>query len=231
MTLPMTWLAEDRSRLKGFRAGDPKALAAVYRHYVEQVARALSLGFSFRSGDQFLRFHGYTTPFELDDALQETFARAFAEGARLKYDGLRPYRAYLMTIARNLVIDRFRRATRHPEQLSSEMDGDQVAGEARERPETPEEAAAREQLKALYEGFKESLSDQDRELFELRFERDQTRAHCAVETGLSAMQVRTRESKLRAALYELLLESGHGDVVAAALVILLTSSMVGWPWD
>jgi len=101
-----------------------------------------------------------------------------------------------------------------------------------QRPETPEEAASRGQLKALYQRFKASLSDRDRQLFELRFEHNETRATVSEALGLSAMQVRTRESKLRAALYDSLLEAGFEDMVAAALVFLLASSMVvGWPWD
>ena len=55
-----------------------------------------------------LRFGGYAQPFDLDNALQETFVRAFKESARVGYDGLHPYKNYLLAIARNLVLDEFR---------------------------------------------------------------------------------------------------------------------------
>ena len=41
--------------------------------------------------------------------MQEAFRRAFEERARSAYDGLRPYRRYLLTITRNLVIDQLRK--------------------------------------------------------------------------------------------------------------------------
>lgn len=40
--------------------------------------------------------------------MQDIFARAFAPKARLAYDGVRPYGAYVKRIAKNLMIDRAR---------------------------------------------------------------------------------------------------------------------------
>ena len=42
------------------------------------------------------------------DLVRETFVRAFAEKARSSFDGLRPYRPFLLRITKNLMIDRFR---------------------------------------------------------------------------------------------------------------------------
>src|SRR5262245_56542135 len=105
----MSLLLEQRALLDRFRRGERLALEEVYRHYAPEVAAFLQRGFTFMSGGRHLRFAGYRQPFDLDNALQETFVRAFKESARLGYDGLNPYKSYLLAIARNLVLDELRR--------------------------------------------------------------------------------------------------------------------------
>src|SRR5687768_6138410 len=101
----MTLFLERRELLARFRAGERPALEETYRFYAPVVANFLSRGFTFKSGESTLRFQGYRDAFDLDNALAETFVRAFREAARLGYDGLNPYKNYLLTIARNLSID------------------------------------------------------------------------------------------------------------------------------
>src|SRR5260370_40880082 len=104
----MSLLIERRELLDRFKKGERRALEDVYRHYVSDVAAFLQRGFTFNSAGRSLRFVGYAQPFDLDNALQETFTRAFKESARLGYDGLHAYKNYLLAIARNLVLDEFR---------------------------------------------------------------------------------------------------------------------------
>src|SRR3954447_20532861 len=101
------WLIEDRERLKRFRAGEATVLAEVYALYSPGIALALSNEMTVTVNGAHYRFRGTVSAFDVDDLLQETFVRAFGEQARLSYDGLRPFRAYLLTIARNLLVDRF----------------------------------------------------------------------------------------------------------------------------
>src|SRR5260370_32678632 len=104
----MSLLIERRELLDRFKRGERRALEEVYRHYAPELAAFLQRGFTFSSGGRPLRFSGYAQPFDLDNALQETFLRAFKESARVGYDGLHPYKSYLFAIARNLVLDEFR---------------------------------------------------------------------------------------------------------------------------
>src|SRR3954454_2569848 len=104
----MSLLVEQRALLDQFRRGERRALEQVYRHYAPDVAAFLQRGFTFASGARHLRFAGYRQPFDLENALQETFMRAFKESARLGYDGLHAYKGYLLAIARNLVLDELR---------------------------------------------------------------------------------------------------------------------------
>src|SRR5262245_33995403 len=105
----MPYLVERRPLLEGFRAGDRAALTEVYRHYAPGVAELLRHGFAFGSAGEMRVFRGYRSSFDLENALQEVFARAFQESALLRYDGLRPYVNYIYAIARNYVIDQLRR--------------------------------------------------------------------------------------------------------------------------
>ena len=98
-------LVERRDLLARFKTGERRALEEVYRHYVADVANFLRRGFSFTSRERTFRFSGYLQPFDLDNAVQETFVRAFKDSARLGYDGLHSYKNYLLAIARNLVVD------------------------------------------------------------------------------------------------------------------------------
>lgn len=105
----MSPLQSDRALLEGFREGDPEALARVYRETVDEVARLVHRGAMLAGGR---RAPGAGSPELERELVQETYLRAFDPRARLAYDGLRPYRPYLLTIARNLLIDHWRKAGR-----------------------------------------------------------------------------------------------------------------------
>ena len=94
---------------KTSRAGRPAALQEVYHRYGPDLARYLRHGFSFSSGGRACRYNGARSTFDLEDKLHDAFARAFSERTRLGYDGISPYGQYLRTIARNLIIDDFRK--------------------------------------------------------------------------------------------------------------------------
>ncbi len=87
MRLPI--FAQDRPLLDAFRAGEQSALTRVYWHYVDTVARLVRFGFFV--GDDKQRVPGISEAAAQTDALQEIFARAFSEKARIAYDGLQPY--------------------------------------------------------------------------------------------------------------------------------------------
>src|SRR6478672_2492853 len=85
----------DRELLSAFRAGERAALERVYLAYVDDVFRLIAVGFE-------------RNPHEQRSLVQDVFVRAFSDRARLGFDGIRPYRPYLLTIARNVLVDRAR---------------------------------------------------------------------------------------------------------------------------
>jgi RNA polymerase sigma factor (sigma-70 family) len=226
----MSLLIERRELLDRFKRGERRALEEVYRHYVPEVAAFLQRGFTFVSGGRSLRFSGYTQPFDLDNALQETFTRAFKESARLGYDGLHSYKNYLLAIARNLVLDEFRNreVAMSPfiEQLDTaalveRSDGDDAApaatlGDAAPAGASAEHEFLRRELAKLYAAFVARLGERDRTFFRHRFEEQRTQVDAGAQSGLSHMQARTLEKKLRRAFLEFMQSNGYLEAYAQA---------------
>jgi RNA polymerase sigma-70 factor (ECF subfamily) len=201
----MSHWGEDRALLVRFRRGDPAVLERVYREYVDLVERLASNGFHIINTDA--RAPGIARD-DVADAVQETFARAFAERARLAYDGLRDYGPFLATIARNLLIDRARKRGR---EVSIEDLGDDWHNE----PAAEGEPYADATTMKLVREYVGSLSPELRGLHNERYVRGVSQKEAARSLGLSRQQVRTLEKKLRDGLAERLEQAGiHLDEAA-----------------
>lgn len=98
--------------LKGYRAGDTAVLGELYRAWRVRVEDFLACGFSFQSQGEAKRFPGLSPGPELDDAVAETFRRALGPSARRNYDPAHSFEGYLLTIARNQVLELRRRTGR-----------------------------------------------------------------------------------------------------------------------
>lgn len=203
--------------MQGFRAGEPGALREVYRAHVGDIAKLLRHGFSFESSGRAHRFVGYTSAFELQDALHETFRRAFEPPARQAFDGIRPYTPYLRMIARNVVL----RAFRAQRQMFPIADGDRPDGDAvvlaDNEPSAEHDALARE-MQTIVRGFLDTLGPGDRELLTLRFVEGMSQRDVAAQLGLGRQQIRGRETKLRGALLEHLRRHDAGTTLGATWI-------------
>lgn len=235
----MSLLIERRELLDRFKRGERRALEEVYRHYAPDVAAFLQRGFTFTSGGRTLRFSGYAQPFDLDNALQETFVRAFKESARLAYDGLHPYKGYLLAIARNLVLDEFRNREVAMSPFIDQLDaggGDAAVGHEGEDAApsasvsdapsagiSAEQEFLRHELGRLYAAFVARLEEKDRTFFRHRFEEQQTQVEAGANSGLSHMQARTLEKKLRRAFLEFMQTNGYLESYATAATAKATT--------
>lgn len=201
----MPLLVEDRELLVRFREGETRAMDQVYRQYAPAVARLLRCGFVYQSGGAPAAFAGFHSQFELESALQEVFARAFSERARLSYDGLRPYAGFLRGIARNVVLDQLRRRARRGEVLDP-FDDERAgrwerAQQARDPVETLEARRGRELVKRF---LRDHCDQAERRLYSLRFEHELSQQAAADEMSLTRIQVRRRETKLKKRLLRFL---------------------------
>jgi len=219
---PMSLLVENRDLLRRFRAGEPRALEEIFRHYGPYLAGLLRRGFSFNAGTKPVRFAGYDGIFDLEDALQETFRRAFSDTARTNYDGLRPYRAYLITITKNVVINAFQARQRTLERFSvgEEAEGvadehgwsvadDPLAGDVHEPTGNPEHDAQARELRALVKEFKGTLARREAEIFRLRFEEGLSHTEITDRIDLSPSKIKTAEGRIRKQMLRFMRSRGY----------------------
>jgi RNA polymerase sigma-70 factor (ECF subfamily) len=176
----MPYLRSRPALLTSFREGDREAMSEVYWAYVERVERVVKR---------------LLPRADLPDVVQEVFMRAFAETGRRGYDGLRDYAPYLLTIARNIVIDRARRACR--ELPTDELP---VIEAAEEEPEAWDEP----ETMRIVDTYLRELSPDLRAIHAQRYERGLPQREAAAELGISRQQLRTREARLRAGLADAL---------------------------
>jgi RNA polymerase sigma factor (sigma-70 family) len=199
----MTIFANDRALLDRFRSGDRAALAAVFEHYVDDVATLARRGFTIESsGHTYVRGATRDGEYEL---VQETFAKAFTERARLAYDGLSPYRPYLLRITKNLMIDRYRAQQKEARTIDVDsLDGFEPAAEEPVDPDWLKLSAATAEYVA-------TLSSEQRELVRLRFDEGGSQDRVAEVLRCSRRRVRTLERDISKGLRSWLKQRGFLD--------------------
>ena len=213
----------DPAFLDAFRAGEARALDRVYRAFERPLRNFIVRGFAFHSGGRPLHFGGYLVEHDLQDILQETFRRAFGVKARQSYDGVRPFKNYLFTIARNAVITDITHRQRqipvgeavHCDAPSEEM-STLESWVASQRPlfSDPQPPSSHEQMEhlevfALLAGFIEFLSEEDARFFHHRFLDGLSQESTARQMGWNRARVRKREERLRRAFLVHVQGSGY----------------------
>ena len=204
---------EDPTFIDAFRAGEARALDRVYRAFERPLRNFIVRGFAFRSGGRPLYFGGRVVEHDLQDIVQETFRRAFGVKARQTYDGVRPYKNYLFTIARNAVItDMAHRQRMVPVGEAIHSDAPLEGMSTLERrvvsqrplfcsPNAPSSDEQMEHLEvfALLAGFIEFLSTEDAQFFRARFLQCLSQEATARHMGWNRARVRKLEERLRRA--------------------------------
>lgn len=133
--------------LRAFREGRRDAMKAVFDAYEPLVRTIACRGFA--------GFPGYRSPHEVDDAVASTFAAAFEPQARLRYDGISPYHAWLSGVARNTIRSLCRKSGR---EIPLAVDEESASFRDTEAA-TPEEDAIRRDDHRLSERFRAFLAD------------------------------------------------------------------------
>lgn len=205
----MSLLTEDSQLLQRFRAGERQSMEIVFRHYAPQLSALVARGLTTRGG----RIRP-SSPFEVGAVVQEAFARAFTDKARGAFDGASDYLQYLAAIARNELLNQQRgredlaEAPALESELSQAANAGAVVGMA---PPSPEQAAEERELHGLVEKFLAGREGRDRDVFRVRFEQHLTQDDAAAVLGLTRIQVRRVEAKLRRDLFIHLRASGYLD--------------------
>jgi RNA polymerase sigma factor (sigma-70 family) len=210
-------LHEDKALLDAYRNGETWAYELLYRQHATTVQRFLYGGFTFLSRGRTCRYRGGNAGVDVDAVVQETFARAFSSSTRAHYDGERPFKNYVLSIAKNLVLRELQRHERHASLESMEDTADVVLRRARtgggasllpdER--DPEKATADAELTAITRSFIATLDDEERAFFQQRFVQMLTQEATAEAMGCTRARVKLLEKKLRTAFLEALRARGY----------------------
>ncbi len=200
----MTVFEGNRPLLDAFRRGERQALTTIYSHSVKEVAALVRLGFTL--SERRVTVPGVADPQRQRDLVQEVFVRAFAERARLAFDGVSPFRPWLLRIAKNLMIDEGRRSGR----LVLEGDILPRAEDAHEPlPVSPEEELEWKSLREETRSYCATLDERARRFVTLRFEEERSQAEVAELMNTTRRQVRTLEDTIRDGLRNHLKSKGY----------------------
>lgn len=215
-------LRSDRALLDAFRKGDPAALSKVYWEYVDAVAAVVRHGFIVDASG---RVRGEPDPADQRDVVQEVFSRAFSEKARLSYDGINPYRPYLLRICKNLMIDRARARSRivalEEQDRSGRPIDEWLADDTLpDEPNLDTDPEWRAQV-AVTSAFVATLDAEAKQFVKLRYEEQKSQYEVADLMGVTRRRVRTLEDRVEKGLRKALAQKGHKAPVALSLLLLL----------
>jgi len=210
-------LHEDPALLKAYRGGETWAFEILYRQYNVLVQRFLFGGFTFVSQGRTCRYRGGNAGVDVDAIVQETFTRVFAISTRSHYDGERPFKNYLLSIAKNLVLRELARHDRLASLDSMEETTDVVLRRARSTggggflpdERSPEKAAGDAELTAITRTFIDTLSDEEKSFFNHRFVAGLTQEDTAAQMGCTRARVKLLEKNLRVEFLEKLRARGY----------------------
>lgn len=186
----MNW---DPGLLRRFREGDTDALGEVFRRNVDMLTRMLRAAHRGKILD-------------LENTLLEVFARAFEPRARLSYDGIRPYGHFLMGIAKNVLLEQAR-SRELPSGTSSDLET-QIDSLCQPQG-APEQLIEDREVEQLLAAFQETLSGDEAQLYELRFQDGLGQEAAAQKLGLTRIQLRRRELSLKQRLLAFLQGRGY----------------------
>ncbi len=195
--MPLEPLEKNRALLDGFRRGERAALARVFRSYAGDVARLFRRGVKLQVDGALVIVGQNLAEHEIEVLVQETFVKAFHPKARESFDGVRPYGAWLATIARNILVDRARRLRREAKVVCHVEDIDGIEDAGSIDPTWQLEEAALAKILATFEA---SLDEMDRALFRLRVREGRTHKEAAQSLGITVIMVRRRDARLRVLL-------------------------------
>ena len=190
------FLAGGPALLNRFRRGDRDALEQVYCAYVDSVAHVVAFSLK-RFGCSGSIQESRHLAEELPDLVQEVFTHAFNRRSRQQFDGARPYGPYLSRIARNVVIDFFRRTRRYVParptldfevafQLSSPSDAGDALADAR--------------AWAIVASYVRDLPSELRIIHEALYVIGLSQRQAANELGVGRQVIRTLEARLKRGL-------------------------------
>ena len=122
---------------------------------------------------------------EADDLTQEVYVRLYESNRNLEGNHLRNW---LYRVARNLVIDFFRK--KHPERLAPEIEGTTLSNMQDNKNANPATAAEQQDLIQKAIAFLAKSNKRTREIFRLKFVEGKSSSEIGADIGISSSTVR-----------------------------------------
>lgn len=154
-----------------------------------------------------MHFRGVMAAPDLDDVVQESFRRAFGVKARQAFDGQRPFRNYLFTIARNIVMTQAEAGRRQvlvgdATAIERTSNASSASAQVFASQGTPAGVDAVETLEhreflGLLTSFLATLSRSEQDFFLTRFLNALSQEATARHLGCNRARVRKVETRLR----------------------------------
>jgi RNA polymerase sigma-70 factor (ECF subfamily) len=191
---PPERLEADRAWLDAYRRGEKDALRRVFAAYVDDVALTLRAGVLVDVDGVRTRVGRDLDEWALESLLQEVFVRAFSETARSSYDGVRPFGAYLGTVARNLMVDRARRRRREAARIVPVADVDAMGARTEA---VAEDVATERQIHEVLRAFVSDLDEVDRRVFGARYTEELSLRAASRALDMPLFELRKRDARLR----------------------------------
>lgn len=194
-------LDTDPDLLRRFREGDRAILNRVYHTYHADVLRLVRQGFVLK-GPPPVPIRGLLDADEQQDVVQEVFAKAFAPSARQSYDGWRPYRPFLLQIAKNVRIDYERRRWREIPLLDVTETAKNIAPRVTclltsPSEQLPDALLDRARTRSTAASLFAQLDPESQRFALLRFVDDMSQDEVAREMVVTRRRVRTLEGRVR----------------------------------
>lgn len=187
---------EDVELLSALERGEPSAAERVFRRFASAVEARLVGGLAYEREGRRERLPGLRSAFDVEDALLEVFARAFAEIGRWASAGPG---VHLDWLAREVMLERL--SVQTVDRLVLVDDGARVA---------PAELPIDARFGRSLDSFRRPLRAQQRVVLELRFEQEQSLVEVGGSTGLMPAAIQALEGEVRAALVRHL--ERHGEL-------------------
>ena len=208
----MTIFETDRYLLAQFKIGETAALEKVYYHYVDKVDTIIRMGFYEKKSDTHIP--GISNIDTQRELIHEVFSKAFKQSALDAFDGIRPYKSYLVTIVRNTIIDHYRRQNRDPltqrhETLAEDqvIDVDSLHASAGAKTDNADELHMERCLIAC-ETYLKQLDGREKEVVERRYRQGLKQEDVAKQLGISRWKVRSAEKRIEDGLRRFLKKEG-----------------------
>jgi RNA polymerase sigma-70 factor (ECF subfamily) len=210
-------LHEDKALLAAYRRGETWVFERLYRQYADAVANFLRGGFSFLSRGRTCHYRGGNAGIDVDAITQETFLRVFSPATRASYDGERPFKNYVFSIAKNLVLRELQRQDRLSSLEAMDAAADFVLRRSKEglgamvlaAERSPEKASADAELTTITRNFVATLSDEEQSFFDHRFVQGLTQEATAEAMGCTRARIKLLEKTLRGAFLSALRSRGY----------------------